>query len=344
MRRIGSLGKRAGVIGLIGILCCLGGLSHGADKWKNLTTDDGLPGNEIQFLEQDADGTIWIGTLSGLGAYKNGKLSVVIEKGRFWDVLRVGPNKFWVGAAHGAVLLDGQKQEVGLKGSTVAPILPYDDKTIWAIRKNLGSEENALAQNSGEDWQVVEKFKKSRVVNLYKASDGTMWLSVDADGVYAVKPKQGVDAAVHHLEGLNVTAMMEDSKKRVWIGLWERGVAMYDGSTWHRHLKKEKSYTFALREDTGGTIWVATNQNGLWRFDGKEWVNDLREEGGINTLETTSDGKVWISSQAGGGLRYWQNNKWNVSLDSPLPIRCLIETKSKQIWAGGVLDGVHIKQ
>ena len=60
-------------------------------------------------------------------------------------------------------------------------------------------------------------------------------------------------------------------------------------------------------------------------------------------MAATSDGKVWNSTQAQGGLRYWSGKKWVTSLDSPLPIRCLFESKDKKIWAGGVLDGVHVK-
>ena len=89
---------------------------------------------------------------------------------------------------------------------------------------------------------------------------------------------------------------------------------------------------------------MATSQSGLWCFDGKRWVSHLRDEGGINLLETTSDGRVWISSQAAGGLRYWQAGAWHVSLPGPLPIRCLLETRDKQLWAGGVLSGVYIKE
>jgi len=59
-------------------------------------------------------------------------------------------------------------------------------------------------------------------------------------------------------------------------------------------------------------------------------------------LTATSDGKVWISTQTQGGLRFWDGKTWKVSLESFLPIRCLLETKSGEIWAGGILDGLHI--
>ena len=82
--------------------------------------------------------------------------------------------------------------------------------------------------------------------------------------------------------------------------------------------------------------------NGMWTDIKKAIVE--KDEGPINMIQTTSDGRVWISSQMNGGLRYWDGAAWKVSLDSPLPIRCLLEAKGGQVLAGGVLDGLHVKQ
>lgn len=329
----------------LGLLVLLAGAARAADKWENLTKEShGLSGNEVQFIEADANGTVWIGTRSGLTAYANGKLSVALESGEIWDVLQVDKDKFWIGAGHGAIFRSGGKDELTLKGATVAPILPYKDKAVWAIKKDRGTEQNLVVENQGDEWKVVEKFKEEKVVDLLKTSNGSMWVVVDGNGVYEVDPEKGVDNAVHHLEGSNVTTLFEDSKNQIWFGLWEGGVACLHKGQWTRHLKKEKSFIFGIREDGKGAIWVATNQNGLWRSQGEEWVNDLKEEGGINLLVATSDGRIWISAQMQGGLRYWDGKKWQLSLDSPFPIRCVFETRDKQVWAGGVLDGIHIKK
>ncbi|MEI6085272.1 MAG: hypothetical protein WCS70_13360 [Verrucomicrobiota bacterium] len=196
--------------------------------------------------------------------------------------------------------------------------------------------------STGQEWKTVGRFEKEKVVDLLRTQDGSVWVAVDGNGVFVVSPKDGPAAATLHLAGLNVTAMREDSKGRVWCGLWGKGVAVWDKGTWTRHLPKEKSVTLGIREDTKGQIWVATSANGLWRLTGAAWTNDLAAEGSINMLETTSDGRVWISSQSVGGLRYWDGTKWQVSLANPLPIRCLLETKTKQLWAGAILDGIYI--
>ena len=166
----------------------------------------------------------------------------------------------------------------------------------------------------------------------------------EGDGVWQVTAKDGLAGATKQMRGRNITAMFEDSKKRVWFGTWGAGVTVFDGKEWMQHLGKEKSTIFTFAEDKAGVIWVATNAKGVFRFDGTKWTNDLAEEGGINMMEATSDGLIWISSGTIGGLRYWDGKKWVVSLESPAAMRCLLETKDKQLWAGGILDGIHIKK
>jgi ligand-binding sensor domain-containing protein len=310
-----------------------------AEPWRQLTTADGLPGEEIQFLREDDAGAVWVGTLSGLGVWRDGKFTSVVARGEFWDLLPVGNGRYWAGTANGVLWLDGEKQTASLTGNTVAPILRVGEGKIWALSKNRASERNSLMEMTGGEWKPVSQFEKQQVVDLLQTKDGAVWVAVDGNGVFVVGPA----GVTHHLGGLNVTAMREDSRGRVWCGLWGKGVAVWEQGSWTRHLPKEKSVILSIREDSKGQIWVATNANGLWRFAEEKWTNDLAAEGSINLLETTSDGRVWISSQSVGGLRYWDGTKWQVSLDRPLPMRCLLETKTKQLWAGGILDGVYRK-
>ena len=55
-----------------------GGLyQYKEDKWKHYTRKDGLPTDTLSTVYEDADGTVWIGTMSsGLLRYKNGKFVV----------------------------------------------------------------------------------------------------------------------------------------------------------------------------------------------------------------------------------------------------------------------------
>jgi len=330
------------------ILCLasLAATARAADTWKNLTEKDGLPGAGIQFLRQDSTGTIWIGTETGLGVFQDGKFSVVVKGCQAWDVFELGKGRFLVGTSRGATLLGGDKPLEFLTHCTVTGLVRYDANTVWAISQEKSTGRNTLVAFDGAGFTAVAALKGEKITGIYRTSDGVIWLSISGNGLIAVDPKTGPGAAARHLQGTEVKSMKEDSKKRAWFGLSQRGLAVYDGKGITLHLTKEaKSSTIlAIEEDAKGTIWAATNDRGLFRYQGGTWTHDLKDEAGISTMQATSDGRIWISSQTIGGLRYWDGAKWVVSLESPMMMRCILETRDKQVWAGGILDGLHIRQ
>jgi len=323
----------------------------GAATWETLTTENGLPNDEIQFLHEDAKGAVWIGTLGGLARYRDGQLETILEKGQIWQVLRLQDGRIMVGTNSGVLILpenpEAESEPVrGLKNNTVSPIVPLENGRVWALRKDRGTEENELmAWKGGETWEPVEALQGKRVVDLIRARDGAVWAAIEGDGVVEVSDPVGApEQATHHLEGLNLTTLAEDGQGRLWCGVWQRGLMVHEGGQWHRHLGQEDSYIFNIT-DAEGTLWVGTSANGLWRYDGKRWENELSEEGAVNTLVWTPQAeRVWISTQQQGGLRYWEDGEWITALEGPLPVRTVIERANGEIWAGGVLDGVHIKR
>ena len=312
-----------------------------ADQWTTMNSEHGLPSDEIQVLAEGSDGSLWIGTYDGLARWHDNKVDVLIGKGQIWEVVPAADGEVWIGTAKGiSSVKDGTVTEV-YEGGIVGTIMPGGDKPSYAISLNRGTEVKTLITNASGSWEAVDHFKKEHVLEVKHAADGTLWVAIEGKGVVNYDPSGEKDPAIY-LEGASVSTMTFDSKGRLWVGTWGGGVHVNTNGTWSRHLAKEKAQIWAVREDRKGNIWVSTDQNGLWRYDGDTWAHDLAKEGGVNLLETTSDGRVWISTQHQGGLRYWDGKQWVTSLASPFPIAKLIETKAGRIVAGGVLDGVHV--
>ena len=312
---------------------------HG--KWTRMTTDDGLPGNDVQFLRQRPDGAIWIGTLSGLGLCRGGKCEILVKESKVWDVLPAGEGRYWVGTGQGVLLLGGKQDEPALKQYSVAPLIAVGDGKVWAIAKEAAGQGSMVVAFDGEKWAPVEALRGEDVEDMFRTGNGDVWVTVEGNGILQVSPGTPAEA-VRHLAGRNVTAFQEDGKGRVWCGTWGSGVYVRGDGQWTRHLAKQRAAVLDIDEDSGGGIWVATNANGLWRQEGDDWVNDLKAEGSVNLMEPTSDARVWISNQAKGGLRCWDGKRWHTALPGPLPMRCILETEGGDLWVGGVMDGVHI--
>lgn len=334
------------------VVCCVSAsCGFAADPWTQLTKESNpkLPGNEIQFLGQARDGGVWAGTLAGAAQVKGTAVTPLGDgKGgvfgkSVWWVLETA-DRTWVGHQDGLLEGRGGAWKEALTGTVVAPVYETAPGVLWALGKNAGTDAVTLFECRDNRWKPVEALAKKRITNLYSLRNGRLWITLDGNGVLEVDPAAGIEKAVHHLQGLNVTAVVQDSKNQIWCGLWANGIAVWDGAAWKRELPKEKtSAILAIVEDSSGGLWAATSASGLWRRAAAraEWENDLANEGGISLLAATADGRVWVSSQAVGGLRYWSGTAWVVSLDSPLPIRALVQTADGALWAGGVLDGLY---
>lgn len=339
---------------LVTALMLMAAGSQAAESWTNVRseTEPGLAGDRIQHLEQIGD-TVWIGTSDGLSTYRDGTFAVPFRHPKkpdeplhlqVWDVHRLDDGALLIAHSRGvSTFRDGAEVDSALGGHTVKPLVPFGD-TIWALAKNASTEQNTVYALSDGTWTQVAALEGRRVDGLFPASNGHIWVTLDGDGMLEIDPAEGVDAAIHHLEGLNVKAVFEDSRKRIWCGFWGRGVSVLERGSWTDYLGKEKSAILSFTESADGAIWAATSDSGVWVHEGAGWRHDLADEGTINILEGTPDGRVWVSSGSQGGLRYWDGDAWQVSLDSPFPVRALLRLGDGAMMAGGVFDGIHLKK
>ncbi len=324
------------------LLCGISVTAMAGPDWKRLTKEQGLPGNEIQMIEQDQQGTLWVGTSSGLARWTGGDFKVRLEGKGIYDVHQVGSGKYLVGTGRGIFLLDGKEEKQLFKGNQIDPIVHFKGDTYWALGKDPNTKTNVLRTGTTSgDWNKVESFKDKKVSDLYRY-DGKVWVVGTVNGVHAINPGDGPEDAEHHLPGFNINVIKSVRGGDLWCGGMENGVRHFTGDSWEAHLQDKDTVVFDIDRDTNGHVWVATNKIGVWEYDGEEWTKHLK--GQINMLSTTSGGKVWVSSQLQGGLRCWNGKKWTQALKSRLPFRTLYETDKGDIWAGSVLGGVFVSE
>jgi len=334
----------AALAGLSTLLCARAG-----EPWQNFNPENTptLAGDEVQFIEQ-LNGTIWIGTLSGLSRFEDGAFSLVEimrdderQKAgiQAWSILDDGDG-WLVGTDRGVYAMqDDLLSDNQLANHMIAPLLRRDDGSVWALGKHRGTEESILYRRQGDDWNAIETFADLRIKDLMQTDDGSIWIILDGDGAIRVRPGTDIDAAEHVQRGMNVTTVFTDSAGRAWLGFWGRGIAVDTDGQWTQYLRTDRSAVLRFVEDADGAIWIATNE-ALWRTDGSNFERIISDAGPINLIFTDESGRVWISAQRLPGLRYWTGADWTVSLETFLPMRDMADT-GDALWAGGVLDGVH---
>ncbi len=321
-----------------------------SEAWTPITKEKtpGLAGDEIQFIGQTPDGSVWIGTLTGVSRFKNGRFELLKNQKKeplgmaTWTVIPAGDKAWWIGYDGGAMRWSEKAAQRYLGGYTIASILPAGEGRFWCLAKHRGTERNRLMRFDGEAWTPVAAFAERTVVDIRRAGDGTFWITLEGDGVCALDPTADASKAEYHLPGMNVTAVYEDRAGRVWCGFWGGGVAVYEKNAWTRHLADEPNAVLAIAADTADRVWVATSGSGVWGLEKGKWRNFLREEGVVSLLKATPDGRVWLCAQPQGGLHAWNGKAWELALDNQFPIACVMQAEDGTVWAGGVLDGLHL--
>jgi ligand-binding sensor domain-containing protein len=324
---------------VLGGIICISAASHAATPWKHLTTSDGLPSSQVQFIKtQGAD--VWVGTLAGLSVFRNGKLEAVEKNEAVWDVMPVSDG-LWFGTDNGIVFQKGAVTDRSITGEAVGRIVRFGTNAIWAVSKK--SDSARVMEFSAGKWQPVKRFAGLKPSEMFVTRSGVVWVMLEANGVVVADPAQAPEQWKHHQQGVNLTSFCEDKQGRVWCGTWDRGVMYLENGEWKRMMTDIGSVVTAVRQDGKGHMWLATNSNGVWQYDGANWVNHLNEEGTINMLETTPDGKLYVSSQSECSLRQWTGTAWDKILDVPtMFITVQLDAKGK-LWAGNILDGVYVQ-
>ncbi|MBN1371440.1 MAG: hypothetical protein JW987_05830 [Anaerolineaceae bacterium] len=161
-----------------------------------LTTNEGLPGDNVQAIVVDGAGIVWIGTNEGLAKYENDALMVVFDK----DTKEI-PNKYIR-----ALTLDANGV---LMIGTFTGVARYD-----------GSQVEVLVDFAKDG------FSEIRLTTLSVAPDGSVWagtdkgLLTDANGAWKLYTTK---------DGLNtnyISALQVDLQGKVWVG---GGGSNYDG-------------------------------------------------------------------------------------------------------------------
>jgi hypothetical protein len=105
----------------------------------------------------------------------------------------------------------------------------------------------------------------------------------------------------HGLPDMKIESLYQDSRGRLWVGTHDRGVAVYDGTSFERFSVTQGlsgNGVYAIAEDRLGRIWLATNR-GLTSFEDGEFCSH-GESVGFGLLwgcENTRDGRLWFGME-----------------------------------------------
>lgn len=129
---------------------------------------------------------------------------------------------------------------------------------------------------------------KDDIISLLPIGRNTVLVGTDGNGLHIVDANTGKVASSDPYSLPNIaddviTAMYLDSRQRLWIGSYRRGLICVEQGRQRRFIQNTSPYSIV--EDLDGNIFVGTSGNGLYRLD-----SELKQEPENINL----DGEIWV--------------------------------------------------
>jgi ligand-binding sensor domain-containing protein len=218
----------------------VGTLNQGVLHWHAGQTDpfgedQGLPDRQVQSIAVSGD-TTFVGTVLGVAVFERGSFSRTLASGILTTALLPNAGQLFVGSEDQGVI------PIPLEGRHRPNSAPADASQLTEVHQLLAMDDAVFALTRS---------------GLYrKGAHGFGWQPV-------LRP----DAAV--LSDRNVSALATDSKGRLWVGYFDRGLDRLEsdrGPATHIEYEHVFCVNRILASPKDGTVDVAT-ANGLVRFD-----------------------------------------------------------------------------
>ena len=168
-------------------------ISNDNINFQNLTIDDALSQSLAEYIYQDSNGYIWIGTNDGLNRYNGNEFKVYknikndensISNNMISSIVEDNEKNLWIGT-------DGGLNKMDLNTGNIS--------------RYLVSEEDKLYSNTVVDELMID-------------SKGRLWVcTINGLNLYDRKNDKFIKVAEEYLENKGLQAITEDNKGNIWV-------------------------------------------------------------------------------------------------------------------------------
>jgi signal transduction histidine kinase/ligand-binding sensor domain-containing protein len=286
---------------------------------KFLNQNNGLAGNEIMCMLNDAHGHTWIGTRrAGLSHYRGDAFSNYTG----FMPISISENsqgEIWIGTNNGLAKYSDKRLttwEGNKKWSNYFYSLSHDRLGHVVVANNLQNPEYAgISIIQENEMKVLQaKFYSREIFWTLCDNDSTIWLA-GRRGVEKWTNNVCITYSVKQgLGNKNALCLLKRKDGTIWAGTDGGGfsrIGEREMSTWTEAQGLPNNVIWCLEEDHTGALWAAT-LNGLCRFDGKTFLtyNNLHglPDNNLQQVMQTRSGQLMIGSLKGiVTLTGWKN-------------------------------------
>lgn len=295
------------------------------DAIEVYTTRQGLSSDAVRALHLASDGSLWVGTRTGLDRLVKGRFVAVAGPQGAWSAISAlredAQGNLWVGTRGGGLArLHGGawslfREEQGLSSNVVLSVELDREGSLWVGTEGAGLDQ--LRDVMFTSWGKPEGLGHEMLVPILEDRQGSLWMGSYGGGLFRLR--DGRFQAFTQREGLSsnlVASLLEDRHGALWVGTDGGGLnRLKDGriERFGRAQGLSSDRVIALLEDRQGALWIGTYGGGLCRLKDGTFTTFGRAQGLTSELvmSLTEDrqGRLWIGTD-GGGLNSLENGRF----------------------------------
>lgn len=276
----------------------------------------------LSVCEDDA-GVVWCGTYEGVFQVRNDSAyAFPTEAPKGWTpfIKQTSDRAIWIGTGIGVFVYSPENgQTIRLLNNPTECMTSDNDGNVWIC--TAGGMINLF-----RDRRIVASRRlpiMSNVENNYRLlhdRDGTLWIG-SGEGIAALDKNQFRDGEFIRYTVANglreniVSWFFQDRENILWLGSWNKGIAILSDQTIHSFPIKAVFPPVNNRAvaAAGPRHFFVAAQEGVWemwknRFG--QWrqtlhrVDQSKTSGVASSVELSSDGALWAAFSDGGFCRY----------------------------------------
>jgi ligand-binding sensor domain-containing protein/signal transduction histidine kinase len=336
-----------------------------ATELKKFSVGRELPGNKVQALYPDRQGSLWIGTNNGLVRYVSGQVQRFpvtdpLATASILALMEDREGNLWVGTETGGLhILRDQRFRTfgareGLSSDATTAVVEDSAGTLWvgtngsglnAIRRGESGTETRIG--AVKTYSVRDGLMSDVILSLAAAPNGDLWVGTP-DGLNRIRG--GKIDAFTSADGLPddfIRSLLADGDGSLWIGT-RRGlthwVGLKAGATSSAQMETltqanglGSDLVGAMARDSNGDLWVATLA-GLSRLHGGKIVNYTTANGLSSNVVTAllphGNGTLLIGTQE-HGWNLWDGQRFIAEMrdgQNQNTIRAILDDGGSHLW------------
>ncbi len=291
----------------------------------------------------------------GQSAYAEDDINQALSDKYVSCLLEDKKHALWIGTENDGVLCNLAKaqqpfQISGIPGNKISALLQSSDNSIYVGMLDGGV---TVYEPSIHRFETVAGSENLSVKTLSEIN-GNVYVGTEGHGAKLIKHNRIEDipteSPLHGVANGKVHQMIEDRNGNIWIGLFQKGVAMVPKPKYPflsygaRHEKAiiGDGCVMALAIDPKQNIWVSCENEGVYLFDsnGKQLLH-CPTPSTILSIYPDADGNCWLGSYTSGLLSLNPDGKLlRIPGISDQKISCITHDRHGALYLGTLNRGL----